>query len=142
MACVALQHVLSGPGSEPGAVLGGLTLGQLGVAGFCALSGYFSLRSGDQKTARWLLQRLDRLFVPYWISLASIFAVNWAIGYKPVSTGLVVSEFLGTGYFTHPGRLVGVHVWFISLILVCYGLAAALSVKTKPSEFPWRGRPT
>jgi peptidoglycan/LPS O-acetylase OafA/YrhL len=53
-----------------------------------------------------------------------LLAGNAVIGYKPIMAGQIVSQFLGTGYFTHRDSLVGVHTWFISLILVCYGLAA------------------
>jgi peptidoglycan/LPS O-acetylase OafA/YrhL len=126
MACVALQHALSVCGIEPRPLLGHLNLGQLGVTVFCTLSGYFALRPSGEPSWRWLARRLGRVYVPYWITLGAIFTANQAVGYKPVSLGLVVSEVLGTGYFTHGDRLVGVHVWFISLILVCYGFAVVL----------------
>lgn len=125
MGCVAAQHALSISGIEPAPILHTVNLGQLGVTLFCALSGFFALRtSGDP--IGWLRRRLDRVCLPYWISLAAIFTANGIVHYKPVTAGLVVSVFLGVAYFTHPGSLVGVHVWFMSLILVCYALGALI----------------
>jgi peptidoglycan/LPS O-acetylase OafA/YrhL len=89
---------------------------------FCAVSGYFALGS-EGSHARWLWRRLQKIYPPYWVVLAAILAANQVVRYKPVTWGLVVSEALGTAYFTHPGRIVGVHLWFISLILLCYGVA-------------------
>jgi hypothetical protein len=37
---------------------------------------------------------------------------------------LVGAQFLGVAYFTHPSRLVGIHTWFISLLILCYVMAA------------------
>jgi peptidoglycan/LPS O-acetylase OafA/YrhL len=125
MVCVAAQHVLSI--SAPGAIaaLRPLDLGRLGVAIFCALSGVLAPGGGGDPVG-WLARRLARLAPPYWLMLAAIFVANAVVGYKPVTAGLVVAEALGVAYFTHPGSLVGVHVWFMSLILVCYGFGALL----------------
>jgi peptidoglycan/LPS O-acetylase OafA/YrhL len=125
MMCVAWQHGLSISGIEPRPIFGRLNIGQLGVTIFCALSGYFVMHSQD-RPYRWLWRRLNRLYVPYWITLIAMFSANQVVGYKPVSWTLVVSEFLGIAYFTHPGEILGVHVWFISLILLCYGIAFAI----------------
>ncbi len=119
---VALTHICAVSGSVLPSLFG-LNIGQLGVAIFCILSGYFSMLSQEKNNLRWIMRRAHRIVLPYWLSLLPIFAANAVVGYKPTSTGLVVSEFLGTGYFTHPKSLVGVHVWFMSLLLVCYGIA-------------------
>jgi peptidoglycan/LPS O-acetylase OafA/YrhL len=131
---VAMQHLLTISNHKPPLLLDCLNIGQLGVTVFCALSGYFSLRSSKTNNLRWIARRLKRIFIPYWISLIAIFTVNSIVGYKPVSPGLIASEFLGTALFTHPGSLVGVHVWFISLILLCYAIAFVL--RWKPATLP------
>jgi peptidoglycan/LPS O-acetylase OafA/YrhL len=126
---VALQHLLTVSGHRPPLLLGCLNVGQLGVTVLCGLSGYFSMRSSRTTNLGWISRRLNRIFIPYWISLVAIFTANAVVGYKPVSLGLIVSEFAGTALFTHPGSLVGVHVWFISLILMCYAVAVVLRWK-------------
>jgi peptidoglycan/LPS O-acetylase OafA/YrhL len=126
MSLVALHHLFCVPNKDGPSLFGALDFGQLGVACFCAVSGYFSLQSGSKGTVEWLTRRLQRVFVPYWISLIAIFAANAFTHYKPVSVSLVISEFMGTGLFTHRYSLIGVHVWFISLILMCYALALIL----------------
>jgi peptidoglycan/LPS O-acetylase OafA/YrhL len=129
---VAAQHLLTISDYKPPLLLGCLGVGQLGVTIFCGLSGYFSLRSSRTSNLDWARRRLIRIFIPYWITLVAIFAANAVVRYKPVTLGLIVSEFLGTALFTHAASLVGVHVWFISLILICY--AIALVVRWKPKS--------
>jgi hypothetical protein len=131
---VALQHLLTISDRQPPLVLNCLNVGQLGVTVFCGLSGYFSMRSSATSNPSWIVRRLKRVFIPYWISLMVIFVANGIVGYKPVSPCLIVSEFLGTALFTHPGALVGVHVWFISLILICYAIAAV--IRWRPAALP------
>jgi hypothetical protein len=126
MTLVALQHLLSTLNKNGPSLFRTLDLGQMGVACFCAISGYFSLHASSSGNIQWLTRRLQRVFIPYWISLLAIFAANAFTHYKPVSTGLVISEFAGTGLFTHADSLIGVHVWFISLILLCYAMALCL----------------
>ena len=58
--------------------------------------------------------------------MTGILVANQFVGYKPVSTSLVISEYLGLGAWTHGGEIVGVHLWFVSLLLLCYATAAIL----------------
>jgi peptidoglycan/LPS O-acetylase OafA/YrhL len=132
---VALQHLLTVSDWSPPQLFGCLDLGQLGVTIFCGLSGYFSLRSSAANPLNWLFRRLKRVMIPYWISLGAIFIANAIVGYKPATFGLIISEIFGTALFTHPHGLVGVHVWFISLILMCYGMA--LMLRWKPAVLPF-----
>lgn len=101
----------------------------LGVPVFAALSGYLA-GTGRDAPGRWLRRRLARIYYPYWISLAAMFAANALVGYKPVSLELFLSQFVGVAAFTSPGRLLGVHTWFVGFILACYLLAALVR---------WRG---
>lgn len=97
----------------------------VGLGIFCVLSGYLSLNSSRRSPKNWLIQRLIKIFIPYMVAAAAIITANYVYEYKPVSPGLVVATLLGIAYYTHPGQLIGVHTWFITLILQCY-VASAL----------------
>lgn len=125
LAMVVWQHVLSLHGITPEHLLPGLDVGQLGVTIFCAISGYFAIGGAERSSWRWLGRRLERIYIPLWLTLIPLFALNAVLGAKDASIWLIVSEFAGTALFTHGGQLiVGAHLWFISLILLCYLLAA------------------
>jgi peptidoglycan/LPS O-acetylase OafA/YrhL len=128
LALVVLRHVLQVTHLPLSRDVVILDQGQLGVALFCAMAGFFAL-GGDRPLGRWAADRVLRLFPAYWVVTAAVFAGNALIGYKPASTGLLVSQMLGLGYFTHGGdQLVNVPSWFLSLILACYVLAALVRV--------------
>jgi hypothetical protein len=131
---VVWYHLLSVSDIDPPQIFGLLNIGQLGVAIFCGLSGYFSLRSIRTGNRPWITHRLKRIFMPYWLSLIPIFVANAVTHYKPMSVSLILSEFLGLAGFTHRQSLVGVHVWFISLILACYGIAVV--IRWRQSSLP------
>jgi hypothetical protein len=131
---VALQHLLTISGLHPPLLFNCLNVGQLGVTIFCGMSGYFSLRSSQKNALQWISRRLARIYIPYWIALSAILVANEVVRYKPASIALIVSEYLGTALFTHPNAMVGVHVWFISLILMCYAIAMVL--RWKPAALP------
>jgi hypothetical protein len=122
MALVALRHWLSISGFDNHVIPRSMGLGI-----FCALSGYLAVRSGahDRPTG-WLVAKLLRIYPPYVLTLAAIFLLNYAYRYKPMSWDLLAAQVLGIAAFTHTGRLVGVHTWFISLILLCYATAALI----------------
>jgi peptidoglycan/LPS O-acetylase OafA/YrhL len=121
---VVWQHVQSLHGVSPRHLLPGLDVGQLGVTVFCAMSGYFALGvTSDQSPWRWLGRRLERIYIPLWLTLVPLFVANAILGDKQASLSLILSEFAGTGFLTHGSQLVGVHLWFISLILISYLLA-------------------
>jgi peptidoglycan/LPS O-acetylase OafA/YrhL len=100
-----------------------INLGQVGVGIFCAISGFLALRFANSDDEAWLRRRLIKVFVPYWLSLPPLFLANAWFAYHPAGIDLIIAEFLGIGLFTHRHELVGDHVWFISLIVVCYFLA-------------------
>ncbi|MEJ5210999.1 MAG: acyltransferase family protein [Burkholderiales bacterium] len=99
-------------------------MGQTGVGIFCALSGYLAFRGDQSRPWQWLKRRLEQLFPAYWVVTIAGFALTWLVGGKQISWSLFISQMLGTGYFTHGWALVNVVSWFISLILLCYLLAA------------------
>jgi hypothetical protein len=124
MGLVAWQHVQVAEGIDPRAWLSDLDPGELGVTAFCALSGYLAGMSESVPTGAWLRRRLDRIFVPYWMALLAVLLLNLFLQHEPMTLGLVASQVAGVAHFTHPGQVVGAPFWFVTLILVCYGLAA------------------
>src|SRR4051812_46615200 len=84
MALVAVQHLLSVHGLEPPGLVAGLDPGAVGVALFCALSGWLAAKRRQEVAGQWLLRRLVRVYVPLWVSLTGIFAANAVLDYKPV----------------------------------------------------------
>jgi peptidoglycan/LPS O-acetylase OafA/YrhL len=139
MACVTVQHGLSVIGCyEWTQIAPGCTLGQFGVAVFCGLAGRFALDDRQVPGARpearpgdWIIARLIRLYPAYWAATLFAFALALMLG-RPITAGLFVSQMLGLGYFTHGMALVNVVSWFISLILLCYALAAAARLTPRP----------
>jgi peptidoglycan/LPS O-acetylase OafA/YrhL len=139
MACVTVQHGLSVIGRyEWTQIAPGCTLGQFGVAVFCGLAGRFALDDRQVPGARpgarpddWIIARLIRLYPAYWAATLFAFALALMLG-RPITAGLFVSQMLGLGYFTHGMALVNVVSWFISLILLCYALAAAARLTPWP----------
>jgi peptidoglycan/LPS O-acetylase OafA/YrhL len=117
MAMVAVQHSLSVCDINPSRVFFHLDPGQFGVAMFFSISGFFVVQGRTTNVGPWLRKRLSRIFVPYWITVTAVLIANHLRSYKPVSVWLVVSEYFGLAGWTHRGQIVGVHLWFVSLLL-------------------------
>lgn len=121
---VTWQHVASVWGLYEETQWRGISPGQVGVAIFCAISGYLAFRARPQSVAQWFGKRLLKIFPAYWLATVAAFFLAAMASTKAISLGLFVSQMLGLGYFTHGWELVNVVSWFISLILLCYVLAA------------------
>ncbi len=121
IALVAWQHIASVCDTPPPKWLLSLDPGQIGVAIFVAIAGYLAISPGE--TTRWILSRLLKIYPAFWIATIVVLLANYLAGYKPVSMSLIASQLLGTGVITHGGDLVGVHFWFVTLILICYAIA-------------------
>jgi len=133
MLLVTLQHALSALDRYDLTSLGGVSLGQLGVAIFCAISGYLAFHGKDAAPGRWLLARLQQIFPAYWVAMLFSFMVTWVFHVKTFTFAQFVSQMLGLGYFTHGWELVNVVSWFISLILLCYLIAALAKWLRRPT---------
>jgi len=132
LALVVLRHVLEVTDLPVTRDVLVLDQGQLGVALFCAMAGFFAL-GGRQPTGRWALDRARRLFPAYWIVTVALFTANALTGYKPASASLFVAQMLGIGYFTHGGaHLINVPSWYLSLILTCYAAAGIVRSLPRP----------
>jgi len=132
MVLVTIQHALSVSNAYEMTSFAGISLGQVGVGIFCAISGFLAFRSDSLPPGLWLRKRLTGLFPAYWLAMLFSFAVTWATAAKPFDAAQFVSQMLGIGYFTHGWQLVNIASWFISLILLCYTLAFLAKLSTHP----------
>ncbi len=119
LAMVLYQHQMSVLGREELTTFMSISVGQIGVSIFLAISGALSLRT-EHKPKDWLFARLQTIYPAYWIAMIFAFIVNGIAGYKKVTEWQVISQLLGIGLFTHRGQLVNTPVWFVSLLLVLY----------------------
>lgn len=124
VALVFVHHALSLAGSEPRLSTLDVPLGRIGTALFVALAGALAALTTAPTAGEWLWRRLSRIYPAYWLVMAAVLIVAVWTGYKPVSPAQGVSQLLGLGLFTHPSELVHVATWFVSLILLLYGLTA------------------
>lgn len=116
---VTAQHALSLLERDEHADILGLSIGQIGVAIFAAVSGILASESGRTPVS-WLFQRMRRIFPSYWIAVAMSFLLSWVSGHKHFDSLQVVAQMVGIGLFTHGSKLVNLPTWFVSLLLVCY----------------------
>ena len=119
MLLVTIQHVLSLTGHTRWSSVRSLNIGQLGVAIFLGISAQLASTS-RRPPARWLAQRLMRLYPAYWLAMIGCFTAARVARYKPFGIYQFLSQMLGLGQFTHPDQLINVATWFISIVLVCY----------------------
>lgn len=132
MILITVQHGMSALDLYALTSPGGVNLGQLGVAVFCAISGYLAFHGRDVAPGHWFLTRLRQIFPAYWVAMLFSFMLTWAFQVKDFDTWQVASQMLGLGYFTHGWNLVNVVSWFISLILLCYLIAALAKWLRRP----------
>lgn len=69
-------------------------------------------------------KRLKKLFLPLWIYVIVITIILFLIGW-PQKTKSVVLYLLGLAAFSESGILGLAHLWFVSIILICYALVPA-----------------
>ncbi|HEX5126010.1 MAG TPA: acyltransferase family protein [Rhodocyclaceae bacterium] len=121
---VTWQHTASVLGAYAETNWHNISPGQSAVAIFCAIAGFLAFRDAQVDPLQWLKRRLLRIYPAYWIATLGAFALAVKFSSKPITLGLFVSQMLGTGFFTHGWDLINVVSWFVSLILLCYVLAA------------------
>ncbi|WP_158265108.1 acyltransferase family protein [Blastopirellula marina] len=126
MGMVALQHLITICDVQPPRMLLGLDPGQVGVAMFFAISGLLAAQGKQGHPVSWLSKRLSRIYLPYWIAVTGVLTANYITQYKPAPLSLVLAEYAGIVGWTHRGDIIGVYFWFVSLLLFCYLLAAAV----------------
>lgn len=121
---VTWQHAASVLGAYSETQWRGISPGQTGVAIFCALSAYLAFRTSPSSLSAWWQKRVLRLFPAYWIVTIAAFGLACGVQGRPFDPALFASQMLGLGYFTHGWELINVVSWFISLLLLCYGVAS------------------
>lgn len=121
---VTWQHAASVFGYYADTQWHGVSPGQTGVAIFCAISGYLAFHARPESVTQWFKKRLTKIFPAYWLVTIGAFFLTAITSSKDFSGWLLISQMLGLGYFTHGWELINVVSWFISLILLCYILAA------------------
>lgn len=118
---VFAQHAVSNCHHDELIDIGGLRIGRIGTATFFLLSGFLSA-SSSRSPLVWLRDRLVFLFPAYWIVTIVGFTMAWVTATKSFDVWQVLSQLAGTGYFTHHAHLVNIATWFMSPLLLLYGL--------------------
>jgi len=129
---VTWQHAASVLGAYSETQWRGISPGQTGVAIFCAISAYLAFRNPPTHLSAWWQKRVQRIFPAYWIVTIAAFVLAWGVQGRPFDLALFASQMLGLGYFTHGWALINVVSWFISLLLLCYGLASLAWLSRRP----------
>jgi peptidoglycan/LPS O-acetylase OafA/YrhL len=128
---VTSQHALSVGGRIEWTSFGEFGLGRTGVALFLAISGLMA-GADWREPWPWLKQRLTRIYPAYWIAISFGFLLNWLVAYKPATLPQFVWQMFGLGVFTHRDQLVNVASWFVSFVVLLYGLAFLCRISQKP----------
>jgi len=132
---ITWQHAASALGFYAATQWRLISPGQAGVAIFCGVSGLLAFSSRPASPWQWFRRRLARIFPAYWLVTLVAFGLAFAWSAKKISVGLFVSQMLGVGYFTHGWELINVVSWFVSLIILCYALAAIAWQSDFPKTF-------
>ncbi|HVL15294.1 MAG TPA: acyltransferase family protein [Gemmata sp.] len=119
LAAVFYSHACSLMERDDLRTVAGYWVGRVGTAVFFLLSGFLAV-SAVRTPGAALRKRLVRIYPAFWVALGLSFTAAAFTGYKSFDAWQVVSQFAGTGLFTHPDSLVGVHTWFVSALLLMY----------------------
>ena len=98
----------------------------VGVYVFLFLSGwlYGNKRIGD--FGNWLLARVTRVLVPMWLFLVPLFCIHF---YRGTMDWLKVPVYLTNTQYWFGGIGGGQHLWFVSVIFLCYCITPFLGNK-------------
>lgn len=132
---ITWQHAASVLGYYEATQWQGISPGQIGVSVFCAISGFLAFYSKPASIIDWFAKRMIRIFPAYWLATIGAFALALIGSEKEITFWLFISQMLGIGYFTHGWNLINVVSWFISLLILCY-LLAAISLKNGWPRLP------
>ncbi len=132
---VFLQHSLSSCHYDDAIDVAGFRIGRIGTAIFFLLGGFLCAKSSRRPT-EWLRDRLKALLPAYWIIVAIGFGIAAVVRSKEFDLWQVICQFAGIGYFTHGDRLINVATWFITPLLIFYGIATLLrTLKSNRANF-------
>ncbi|TWT38613.1 acyltransferase family protein [Blastopirellula retiformator] len=131
MGMVALQHLIKICDLEPSQVVLGLEPGPIGLAMFFSISGLLAAQDRHGDPVSWLTKRLTRIYLPYWIAVVGLLLLNYFVQYKPEPLSLVLAELAGVVVWTQQGDILGMYLWFVSLLLFCYLLTAVVKFERR-----------
>lgn len=101
----------------------------VGVNIFIIVSGFLFGRFGvNHPYGKWLVKRVKRIFVPYWLFLAAALTSLVVTG-AHLPAGHVVMNILGLQGFTFNLPYFA-HTWFITAILLCYLFTPLMAIIT------------
>lgn len=95
----------------------------IGVQVFFFLSGYLAAIRKSDYNFKWVLRKLKRVLIPYWVYLTFIIPVIFLLDSSKISIWKVlvtISGFIGL-FWDYKIEPIGV-LWFVSYILICYML--------------------
>ncbi|GFK93899.1 hypothetical protein NNJEOMEG_01737 [Fundidesulfovibrio magnetotacticus] len=84
---------------------------------FMFVSGYYAV-AANVGANEWLVRRLKRIFIPYWIVTPAVLLFNHVFSYKDVGLFESVVLLLGGNFFL--SHRLYVVTWFVSVIVVFY----------------------
>lgn len=101
----------------------------VGVNIFIIVSGFLFGRFGvNPPYGKWLVKRVKRIFVPYWLFLVVALTLLVAAG-THLSATHIVMNILGLHGFAY-GLPGSAHTWFITAILLCYLFTPLMAIIT------------
>jgi len=95
----------------------------LAIAIFVFVSGFLSRRK-IVDPFRWIVKRIFRILLPYWILFNLLVVMNLVLGFRPYDYSNYFFELLGLQLFVRPFYEA---TWFISYILILYFIVFVVS---------------
>lgn len=84
---------------------------------FLFISGYYSFFEKNSPH-KWIINRLKRIYIPYWIVIIGVILANLIFQYKEMSTKEIFFALIGGNLFVE--HKIYVIAWFISVIICLY----------------------
>jgi len=84
---------------------------------FMYLSGFYSCHE-PEKAVGWMLKRIKRIYLPYWIVCLAVIVSNSILNYKEMTLSTVAVLIAGGNFFLQSPLYV--EVWFVTVIVMFY----------------------
>lgn len=86
---------------------------------FFFISGFLNFRKPIQNKKKWILHRFIRILIPYYICILFFTVLNIISG-NAIDVAAIISSVLNIQGFTHKYLECSQHLWFVSIIMICY----------------------
>ena len=97
----------------------------IGVQVFLVISGWlYGMRSDVDAVGCWYVKRLLRICLPYWLVLIPLLVVDVFFASQVVTVKIAILSTAGVRSGSVPN---GAHLWYISVMLLCYLVTPILS---------------